>query len=73
MSKKFKMTHIAIREGRAYNAGFKKRTKIRFTKRHIVDEYGQKYSLNTGTPIGESFATYGIDIKSIKEIEVLND
>ena len=63
-----KMTHSAIREGRAYNRGRNYPTKVRFTKRYIVDEFGQKYNLSSGTPVGETYATYGIDIDSIKEL-----
>lgn len=70
MTTKLKMTHTAIREGRAYNCGRDYATKIRFTKRHIIDEYGTKYDLKSGIPIGEKYATYGIKIESIKEMEV---
>ena len=63
------MTHTAIREGRAYNHGRDYKTKVRFTKRHIVDEYGIKYDLKSGTPTSEKYATYGINIESIEEIK----
>jgi hypothetical protein len=69
MATKLKMTHTAIRKGRAYNRGRNYPTKIRFTKRHIVDEFGQKYNLITGTPTGACFEVYTIDIQSIKKIQ----
>jgi hypothetical protein len=69
MATKLKMTHTATREGRAYNRGRNYPTKIRFTKRHIIDEFGQKYNLITGIPTGAHFEVYAIDIQSIKKLE----
>lgn len=44
------MTHNALREGRFRYY----KTRVRFTKRHIVDEYGTKYDLKMVHPLVEA-------------------
>lgn len=63
-----KLTHIGNIIGIAYRAGYKKQYKFRETKRHFVDEFGNKYSKLNGCPVGERFATSKLDICSLKEI-----
>jgi len=63
-----KMTHTATRTGIAYNRGMFSQIEIRFSKKYMIDKYGNKYNLKDGYPSGERFCTFILDINSIKEI-----
>lgn len=64
-----KMTHIGNRVGIAYNKGMFEQIKLRETAKFWVSEYKTKYCKLSGYPIGEKFATFKLDIESIKELK----
>ena len=66
MSKK--MTHIGMVAGRAYNQGMKRERKLRETEKYYISEYGTKYRKDDGSIVGERFATFKLDISSIKAL-----
>ena len=63
-----KMTHIAMEVGIAYNRGIKREIKIRETKNYYISEYGTKYRKGNGSLVGERFATFSLDISTIKAL-----
>ena len=63
-----KMTHIGMEVGIAYNRGIKREIKLRETKNYYISEYGTKYRKNDGSITGERFATFKLDISSIKAL-----
>ena len=66
MSKK--MTHIGMVAGRAHNQGMKIERKLRETEKYYISEYGTKYRKDDGSIVGERFATFKLDISSIKAL-----
>ena len=65
---KKKMTHIGMEIGRAYNQGMKIERKLRETEKYYISEYGTKYRKDDGSIVGERFATFKLDISSIKAL-----
>ena len=63
-----KLTHIGIDVGRVYNKGMKREIKLRETKNYYISEYGTKYRKNDGSLVGERFATFKLDISTIKAL-----
>ena len=63
-----KITHIGIEVGRAYNKGIKREIKLRETKNYYISEYGTKYRKYDGSIVGERFATFNLDISTIKAL-----
>ena len=63
-----KMTHIGIEVGMAYNRGIKRKLKLREAKNYYISEYGTKYRKNDGSLVGERFATFSLDISTIKAL-----
>ena len=63
-----KMTHIGIEVGIAYNRGIKIKLKLRETKNYYISEYGTKYRKGDGNSVGERFATFSLDISTIKAL-----
>ena len=63
-----KMTHIGMEVGRAYNQGMKRERKIRETEKYYISEYGTKYRKDDGSIVGEGFATFRLDISTIKAL-----
>ena len=64
-----KMTHTGIEVGLAYNRGIRRPVKLRETKNYYISEYGTKYRKNNGSIVGERFATFGLDISTVKEVK----
>ena len=63
-----KMTHIGMEIGRAYNQGMKRERKLRETEKYYISEYGTKYRKDDGSITGERFATFKLDISTIKAL-----
>ena len=63
-----KTTHIGMEVGIAYNRGLKRKIKLRETKNYYISEYGTKYRKNDGSRVGERFATFELDISTIKAL-----
>lgn len=61
-----KITHIGIEIGIAYNRGIKREINLRETEKYYISEYGTKYRKNDGTVTSEGFATFKLDISTIK-------
>ena len=66
MSKK--MTHIGMVAGRAYNQGMKIERKLRETEKYYISEYGTKNRKDDGSIVGERFATFKLDISTVKAL-----
>ena len=63
-----KMTHTGIEVGCAYNKGIKRKLKLRETKKYYISEYGTKYRKDDSSIVGERFATFSLDISTIKAL-----
>lgn len=63
-----KMTHTGMEVGCAYNRGLKRKLKLRETKNYYISEYGTKYKKGNGSIVGERFATFSLDISTIKPL-----
>ena len=63
-----KMTHIGMEVGRSYNQGMKRERKLRETEKYYISEYGTKYRKDDGSIVGERFATFSLDISTIKAL-----
>lgn len=63
-----KMTHTGLEVGCAYNKGIQRRLKLRETKNYYVSEFGTKYRKGNGAIVGEKFATFSLDISTIKPL-----
>ena len=63
-----KIIHIGMEVGIAYNQGIKREIKLRETEKYYISEYGTKYRKNDGSIVGERFATFKLDISSIKAL-----
>ena len=63
-----KMTHTGMEVGRAYNQGMKREIKLRETEKHYISEHRTKYRKDDGSIVGERFATFKLDISSIKAL-----
>ena len=63
-----KMTHIAMEVGRSYNQGLKREIKLRETEKYYISEYRTKYRKDDGSIVGERFATFKLDISTIKAL-----
>ena len=63
-----KITHIGMEVGCAYNKGIKREIKLRETKNYYISEYGTKYRKGDGGRVGERFATFSLDISTIKAL-----
>ena len=63
-----KMTHIGMEVGMAYNRGKKREIKFRETKKYYISEYGTKYRKYDGSIVGERFATFKLDISTIRAL-----
>ena len=61
-----KLTHSGIVVGIAYMRGIDKKYDFRETKNYWICQYGTKYSKKDGSKIGEKYATYRLDISSLK-------
>ena len=63
-----KMTHIGMVVGIAYNRGITREVKLRETKNYYISEYETKYRKGDGSVTGERFATFELDISTIKAL-----
>ena len=63
-----KMTHIGNEIGIAYNRGMLMQVQLRETPKYWINEYGRRYYKDNGYVAGEKFATFKLDIESIKEL-----
>ena len=63
-----KITHIGNEIGIVYNRGMFRQVQLRETKKYWINEYGIRYCKNDGSIAGERFATFKLEIESIKEI-----
>ena len=63
-----KITHIGTEVGIAYNRGIKREIKLRETEKYYISEYGTKYRKNDGSITGQRFATFKLDISTIKAL-----
>ena len=65
---KKKITHIGMEIGITYNRGIKREIKLRETKKYYISEYGTKYRKDEGSVTGERFATFKLDISTVKAL-----
>ena len=63
-----KMTHIGMEVGMEYNQGIKRKIKLRETKKFYISTHGTKYRKNDGSVAGDKFATFKLDISTIKAL-----
>ena len=62
------MTHKGLVVGNAYNRDIIKEVKLRETKKYYISEYRTKYRKDDGSIVGERFATFKLDISTIKAL-----